>query len=95
MKMNDHQKLIWQNMVDFIQKYLDGETKDFYSLVGKLEGELDASEIKDDLLINQWYIFWTPLETRRAIQGNNVDKEKAIYELTQMKDFLIKTKNEF
>jgi hypothetical protein len=37
-----------------------------------------------------WYNFWTPLEIRRAIQGNNIDKEKAFLELIQMQDFLIK-----
>jgi len=90
--MNEHQNLLWQNMIDSIQKYLNGETKDFYDLVGKLEGALDASEIKDDALISQWYNYWAPLEVRRAIEGNNVDKQKAVNELIKMKNFLIKTK---
>ncbi len=94
MKMNEHQKRLWQSMIDLIQSYLDGETKDFYNIVGKLEGALDASEIKDNALINRWYDFWTPLETRRAVEGNNVNKAKAVEELINMKDFLLSKKND-
>jgi hypothetical protein len=92
MKMTNHQKRLWESMIDEIQHYLDGETEDFYGLVGRLEGALDASDIKDNLLINQWYDFWTPLEARRSIVGNNVDKQKAIEELTNMQRFLLKNK---
>jgi len=76
-------------MIDLIQSYLDEQTDDFYSIVGKLEGALDASEIKEEVLVSQWYDFWTPLEIRRAIEGNDVDKNKAIEELTAMKLFLL------
>lgn len=92
MKMTEHQQRLWQTMIDLIQSYLEGKTEDFYGLVGKLEGALDASEIKDNTLINQWYDFWTPLEIRRAVEGNNVDKEKAIRELKNMKSFLLDNK---
>jgi L-rhamnose mutarotase len=91
MEMTNHQKRLWQNMIDMIQHYLNEETNDFYDLVGKLEGALDAADIKDKELVSKWYDFWTPLETRRAVQGNNIDKEKAIKELNMMKDFLLKT----
>lgn len=87
--MNDHQIRLWHNMINLIESYLNGNTYDFYGLVGKLEGALDASEIKDISLINQWYNFWTPLETRRAIEGNNVNKIKAVEELKIMKSFLL------
>ena len=56
-------------MISLIDSYLNNENQDFYEIVGKLEGALDASEIKDNDLINQWYDFWTPLEIRRAIEG--------------------------
>ncbi len=68
--MSEQQQRLWQSMIDLIQGYLSGETEDFYRVVGKLEGALDASEFKDIDLINQWYDFWTPLETRRALEGN-------------------------
>jgi hypothetical protein len=90
MKMTDHQRRLWKSMIDEIQHYLNGETEDFYGLVGKLEGALDAADIKNDQLINQWYDFWTPLEIRRSIEGNDVDKQKAINELINMKNFLLK-----
>lgn len=88
MRMNEHQKRLCSEMLRLIQSYIDGETSDFYSLVGKLEGALDAAEIKDKELVTQWYDFWTPLETRRAIEGNQVAREKAIQELETMKHFL-------
>lgn len=93
MEMTNHQKRLWQDMIVLIQRYLNEETNDFYDLVGKLEGALDAADIKDKELVSKWYDFWAPLETRRAIQGNNIDKEKAINELNMMKDFLLKTTN--
>jgi polysaccharide pyruvyl transferase WcaK-like protein len=92
MKMTDHQKRLWQSMIDIIQDFVDRKNDDFCSLVGKLEGALDASDIKDDILINQWYDFWTPLEIRRSIEENNIDKRKAIEELEKMKKFLLKNK---
>lgn len=88
--MNEHQHRLWKNMVDLIESYLSNETQDFYSIVDKLEGALDASEIKDNNLINQWYDFWTPLEIRRAIESKEVNRDKAVEELTAMKVFLIK-----
>jgi hypothetical protein len=88
--MNEHQHRLWKNMIDLIESYLSNETQDFFNVVGKLEGALDASEIKDKDLIEQWYDFWTPLETRRAVEGNEVDKIKAIEELRAMKEFLVK-----
>jgi len=51
--MTDHQSRLWQGMIDEIQHYLDGETEDFYGLVGRLEGALDASDIRDDQLVKQ------------------------------------------
>lgn len=41
-------------------------------------------------LINQWYDFWTPLETRRAVEGKRPSKDKAIEELKVMKFFILK-----
>ena len=88
--MNDHQKRLWQSMIDLIDSYLAGTSQDFCSTIGKLEGALDASEIQDKSLINEWYEFWAPLEIRRAVEGNNTDTKKAIEDLTKMKLFLIR-----
>jgi hypothetical protein len=87
--MNEHQQRIWQSMIELIQSHLNGEIDDFYDIVVKLEEALDASDIQDNTLINQWYNFWTPLEIRRAVEENNVNKTKAIEELTIMKEFLL------
>ncbi len=88
MKMNEHQKRLWQEMIDLIQSYLDGQNEDFNNIVGKLEGALDAAEIKDDVLVNEWYDYWTPLEIRRAVDGDQINKNRAREELNAMKVFL-------
>jgi hypothetical protein len=88
--MNKHQHQLWKSMIDLIESCLHNEAQDFYGIVGKLEGALDASEIKDTFLINQWYDFWTPLETRRSVEGNQVNRVKAMDELAAMKEFLVK-----
>ena len=90
MEMNEHQHRLWESMIGLIDSYLNDQNQDFYIIVGKLEGALDASEIRDNNLINQWYDFWTPLETRRAVEGNQPNRDKAIEELKAMKSFLIK-----
>lgn len=89
MNMTKHQQHLWQSMIDLIRGYLNEETSDFYGIVGKLEGALDATEIKDITIIDQWCQYWTPLEIRRAIEGNNVSKGKAMEELTSMKEFFL------
>ena len=91
--MSDHQRRLWQNMIELIQSYLNEETIDFHSLVGQLEGALDASDIDDKILINQWYDLWTPLEIRRAIQGNSIEKQEAIQDLVKMKEFVLEIQN--
>ena len=85
MKMKDHQKRLWQNMIDLIESYISEEDNDFCNLVGKLEGALDASDVKDSELINRWYDLWTTLEVRRAVEGDNVDRSKTIEELEKVK----------
>ena len=92
--MNEHQRRLWQNMIDLIQSYLNGETEDFYKVIGGLEGALDASEIKDDDLIHQWYDLWMPLEIRRAVEGNNINKIKALEELNGMQKLLLSKQNQ-
>jgi hypothetical protein len=93
MNLNEHQRGLWIKMINLIESYLNVDNEDYYEIVGDLEGALDASEIKDSNLINEWYDFWGPLEIRRAIQGNNSDKIKAIEELNAMKNFLLKHLN--
>ena len=88
MKMTDHQKQLWQSMIDSIQQFINGETCDFYGLVGDLEGMLDASEIKNKELVERWYDFWTPLEIRRSIEGNDIEKKNAMQELVALQIFL-------
>lgn len=91
--MNDHQERLWQCMIDLIQDYIDNDAVDFYNLVGKLEGALDAADIKDAALVKQWYDFWTPLEIQRALKGHSIEKSNVINELIEFKNFLIKNKN--
>lgn len=64
--------------------------EDFYETVGDLEGTLDASEIKDKSLINEWYDYWGPLEILRAVKGDNADKTQAKRLLKDMQQFLLR-----
>ena len=89
MHLNDHQKRLWQHMIDLIDDFLNEKNNDFVMLVGSLEGALDAAGIANHALIKNWYDFWAPLEMRCAIEGNQVNKEKATQELCSMRNFLI------
>lgn len=93
--MNEHQQILWQNMVDLIESYIDGQTEDFYGIVGKLEGALDAAEIEDNNLIKEWYDVWIPLEIQRSTENNNIDKSKALERLKNMKKFLLSKRMTF
>ena len=75
-------------MIDSIQSYLEGKNDDFCRLVGELEGALDAGEFREKELITRWYDYWTPLETRRAVEGSAVTRSEAIKELESMRRFL-------
>ncbi len=44
--MNEHRQRMWQTMINIIDEHLADQTNDFYATVGKLEGILDASEIR-------------------------------------------------
>lgn len=41
-------------MIDLIDSYLNNEHEDFYEMVGDLEGALDASEISNSNIVDQW-----------------------------------------
>lgn len=85
----ERQYQLWKSMVDVIDSYMNNETQDFSGTVGKLEEALDPSEFKDIDLISKWYAFWVALESRRATEGNEVNKPEAIKELMAMKEFLL------
>ncbi len=51
--MNEHQRRLWNNMINLIEGYMNNETQDFYAIVGQLEGALDAAEMKETALVNQ------------------------------------------
>ena len=91
MNFNDHQKRLWQSMIDMISQYLEQSSSDFYALVVNLEGALDASELKDAELVTKWYKYWGPLETRRAYaayKDGNVTYDDAKEELIAFMEFL-------
>ena len=90
MEMTEHQERLWTRMIELIQEYLDGHTWAYTDVVGGLEGALDASELKDNALVDRWYELWTPLETRRAVEGNDPDKEEVRQELMSMREFLLR-----
>ena len=91
MSFNDHQKRLWQSMINVISQYLKRSNSDFHSLVGDIEGALDASELKDTELITKWYEYWGPLEEFRAgaaCEGRKVAYDDVREELRAMMKFL-------
>lgn len=97
MNFNDHQKRLWQSMIDMVSQYLNQSSSDFYSLVGNLEGALDASELKDPALVTKWYKYWGPLEIRRgcaAYEDGNVAYDDVKEDLSAMMEFLCSIEQE-
>ncbi len=87
--LNDHQLRLWHRMIHLIQKYLKGESNDFFGTVGELEGALYAAEIKDRNLVQRWFDFWEPLEIQRAVDGTCTDRLAVKKNLVAMKQFLL------
>lgn len=64
--MDDHQLRLWGQMLRAVEDYRVGR-KDFPSLVGELQGAMDAGDFRDYSLVKEWYALWTPLETYSAL----------------------------
>jgi hypothetical protein len=86
--MTEHQRRLWKEMIDLIESYSRGEIE-FGTLVGSLEGALDAAEFSDRGLVKRWYDAWTPLETHRAVRGSAVPMGEVMTSVEAMKRFLI------
>ena len=91
--MNEHQARLWDSMLTLIDDF-QARRLDFYTFVGSLEGALDAAELKDSNLVREWYSHWTPLETVRASRGNDISGIDLTADLTRMRRFLERTKDE-
>jgi hypothetical protein len=85
--MNEKQSRLWKKMIDLIESYYQGNIK-YSRLVGELEGAKDAAEFEQKHLIKKWYDYWTPLEIRRSLEGDDVSNEDCLKELKNMEDFL-------
>jgi len=86
--MTEHQRRLWKDMIGLIDAYSRGEI-DFGTLVGLLEGALDAAEFSDRGLVKRWYDAWTPLETHRAVRGRVVPISEVTTNVEAMRRFLV------
>lgn len=93
MQFNEHQLRLWNSMIQSIEDFRKGKLQ-YYDFVGELEGALDAGEFQDMNLVEQWYDFWTPLESLRAQKGNNVTIKETNKYLSDMESFLRSRSNE-
>lgn len=87
---NEHQVRLWKKMVDFLEEYRN-DKRSLESLVDTLENSLDAGEFKDQELVRNWYKFWTPLETYRAVkldQNEPAIPEEIMPQIEAMRSFL-------
>jgi len=69
--MNMRQERLWERMIAAIDEYKANGTG-FSTMVGELEGNLDAGEFRNRALVDEWYRYWTDLETIRAVAGDSV-----------------------
>ena len=86
-KMDGHQLKLWNRMIELIKEYKEDQIR-FSRLVRELEGILDACDLRDKQLVEQWYDLWQPLEIRNAIKGDLVNKVDAIGEVEVLEQFL-------
>jgi hypothetical protein len=85
--MNEFQNRLWEGMLESIVDFRNGRLT-YSDLVGKLEGALDASDIKNDTIIKEWYNCWTPLEIERATKGNNIEKAVVENYIRHLEEFI-------
>ena len=86
--MNEHQHRLWLRMLRAIERYRDGAIN-LSSLVGELQGALDAGEFRDVALTDQFYDFWSPLEIDNAVLGGEGKYEETRKEVDAMQRFLL------
>lgn len=86
MPLTEHQRRLFKHMIQLLDLYRRGDVK-FSSLVGELEGALDAAELQADLA-RQWYQIWTPLEITRAVRGEGVQFEHVAREIDALRSFI-------
>jgi hypothetical protein len=84
---NAQQLRLWRGMVKSIGDFRRGELR-YYDLVGALEAALDAGDFKNRGLVENWYDFWTPLESVRAQKGNDVSLDEVGEYLSNLETFL-------
>lgn len=87
-KFNHHQLRLWRDMITLIERY-KVESITFPQLVNGLEGLLDAGEFNDKKLAEEWYSFWSKLETYNALKGNEVTQKEVADDLQTMYEFLL------
>ena len=64
--MNEHQRRLWQRMMDMLDAYVGG-LLDLKSLINGLEAAFHASEIRDCHLESQFMRFWNRLDGEQDI----------------------------
>jgi polysaccharide pyruvyl transferase WcaK-like protein len=85
--MNAHQQRLWERMITVIDEYKAKRTG-FSTMVGELEGSLDAGEFRDQALVDEWYRHWTDLEVIRATAGDSAGYTDVSEAVETMQQFL-------
>ena len=82
---------LWDRMIKATEDYLSGDIG-LRRLVESLEGSLRASEIRDDVLIKEFYGYWEPLEVQYACHrelGSDLETDRLRQDVEAMRVFLI------
>jgi hypothetical protein len=86
-QVNAHQRRLWERMITVIDEYKVKGTG-FSTMVGELEGNLDAGEFRDQALVDEWYRHWTDLEVIRATAGDSAGFRDVSEAVETMQQFL-------
>ncbi|NOX58729.1 MAG: hypothetical protein GXP29_07725 [Planctomycetes bacterium] len=92
--MGEHQLRLWGYMIEATEEYL-ADAITLRHVIGQLEGSLDASELKNEELIREFYALWEPLEIEYACNlemGTPLDDAMLRQSVEAMRKFLIRTK---
>jgi hypothetical protein len=95
--MGEHQLRLWRHMFEATEEFLAG-LKTLAELTNLLEASLDAAEIKDKGLVNEFYQYWDSLECVNApsLDPGRVPEEKLGRKAAeQMRAFLLRAQPRF
>ena len=91
--MNETQHRLWGRMIELIHEFGEGKIL-YHRMVDQLEAVLDDGDFKNSELVQEWYLYWTPLEEldEESSHDLDIDREAIRPLLEKMNTFLLEQK---